>query len=113
MLGSFRREREAGRGFEGLPRPENRGRKTWAIDRVGVMLCLQAEPAVFKMIAGVELHTRLRGPDFHDTSAPRLAGARSQHEGSAVAVQNKVVVIAAWFWLELIDARAKIGRAHV
>ncbi len=74
------------------------------------MLCLQAEPAVFKMIAGVELHTRLRGPDFHDASAPRLAGARSQHEGSAVAVQNKVVVIAAWFWLELIDARADACR---
>ena len=86
MLGSFRREREAGRTFEGLPGPENRGRKGGAINRVGVMLCFQAEPAVFEMIAGVELHTRLRRPDFHDAAALRLAGSRGQHEGFAVAV---------------------------
>ena len=74
------------------------------------MLRFQAEPAMFKMVAGVKLHTRLRGPDFHYAAALRLADPGGQHEGFAVAIQNKVVVVTAGFRLELIDARADASR---
>ena len=68
-LGSFRRTYKSSRALKCLAGAQNRGRKIWVIDRVGVMLGLQTEPAMLEVIAAVELHSRLRRADLSKISA--------------------------------------------
>src|SRR5439155_18216012 len=74
------RKGEHRRAAEGLAGPENRGRKLRLVDRVGKVLCLETERAVFEMISCVELHARLGGAHFHYPAAFRSRHAGRQHQ---------------------------------
>src|SRR5215218_3074041 len=46
------------------------------VDGVGIMLRFEADRSVLEMIGAVELHGRLRGAHFHDSTAPRFFKTR-------------------------------------
>ena len=80
MVASLRRKGEHGRALESLAGPKDRGRKTWLVDRVRVMLGFQTKPAVLHVIAGVELNTRLRRSHFQHAATDGIVHAGCQRQ---------------------------------
>ena len=89
----------------GLTGLQQRGRKFGLVGRIGIVLRFQAESFVLleatragraaEMVAGVELHARLRREDFHDATALRInrPGRWAQRAGRSVDDETMVVAL--------------------
>ena len=89
----------------GLTGLQQRGRKVGLVGRIGKVLRFQAESFVLleatragraaEMVAGVELHARLRREDFHDATALRInrPGRWAQRAGRSVDDETMVVAL--------------------
>lgn len=96
-----------GRALEGLAGAQHHGGEARVVDRVRVVLGLEAEAGVLlvihaaharqraiEMIAAIELHARFGGPHFHLPTGLRFLHARRECHGLAAAVDHEVVIVA-------------------
>jgi hypothetical protein len=87
------------------------------VRRIREMLSLEAESAMLMVnhtalssegpieeICGIKLHARLGGPNLHHPASFGFEHARREGQGFSAAVQNKIVVVANGFFVQLREA---------
>src|SRR5439155_8558882 len=92
---SLRRESEHRHAAERFTGTQDGRRKIRMIDRVGEMLRLEADRAMFEMVATVKLKAGFSRAHLHDAAARRVKKARRQSQGFSTAIQNEVMIVTA------------------